>query len=108
MTTSTINFKRGSTFSYGGTFTMPAGTWTATAQLRDAQNVLIDDLDVTFTPPVSPATTHTLLIEKDAVDTAAWPTSRLRGDISFADTNSPEVVLITSTFVVNVIERLTQ
>jgi hypothetical protein len=105
--TKTINFKRGSTFSYGATFEMPSGAWTAAAQLLSADGTRID-LDVTLTPPVSPATDHVLLIEKNATATSAWPLGFLKGDIKFSDASAPAVRIFTSTFAVEVCEGVTQ
>lgn len=101
------NFKRGGTFSYGCLVQLPTGTWSAAAQLLKADGSRID-LDVTLTPPVAPSTKHTLLIEKSATGTTAWPLEMLKGDVKFSDSSTPAVKLPTSTFVVEVIEGITQ
>lgn len=102
-----IHFKRGGTFSYGCLVQLPAGTWTARSQLRKEDGTAID-LDVTLTPPVGPETRHTLLIEQDAADTESWPLQKLKGDVKFQDSSTPAVELPTSTFVVEVVERVTE
>jgi hypothetical protein len=103
----TITFKRGGTFSYGSLVQMPAGTWDADAQLVAPDGTRID-LVVTLTPPVSPATKHTLLIEAPASATESWPSEMLKGDIKFIDASAEPVKLPTSTFVVEVIEGITE
>lgn len=102
-----LDFKRGATFSFGGLVPLPAGTWTATAQLRDFGAVKIVDLAVTLTPPVAPDTQYSLLLECPASATASWPKGVLLGDIKFADASVPPLIITTSTFGVNVIEAET-
>lgn len=101
------NFKRGDTFSYGCLVQLPAGTWDAEGQimLNDSTR---DDFDVTLTAPVAPETRHTLLIERAAAATAAWPVGKRRADILFFDNSSPAVKRRTSTFLVDVIEGITE
>jgi hypothetical protein len=102
-------FKRGGIFSYGTLVPLASGTtWGVAAQLRDADGNKIADLDATIAPPVSPATTHSVLIVKAATATALWPEALLRGDIKFFDNSNPSVVLYTSTFVVDTIEPQTR
>jgi hypothetical protein len=108
MSSTIRNFKRGGTFSYGCLVQLPAGTWDAEAQLRKTDGTLIDDLDVTLDPPVSPETRHTLLIERAASATASWPLEKLQGDVRFVDASPEPVKLPTSTYVVEVIRGITE
>jgi hypothetical protein len=69
-----LPFKKGASFSFGGTVALPAATtWTAQSQVRDAGGGLVADLTVTLTPlapPTADATPAILLVT--AADTSAW------------------------------------
>lgn len=98
--------KRGDTFSLAGPGTLPAGTWTAVSQLRDAStDRLIDNLDVTLSPFVSGAYTHQLALAKDAAATALWPIATLLLDVQFVDAGG--TVRSTQTVQVNVTRDIT-
>ena len=102
-----ITFKRGGTFSFGCAVTLPAGTWSAACQLRNQHGDLIQDVTVTLTPPVAPATDHQLLLEADSTATASWPLEALYGDVKFSDDSVPPMVLPSGTFSVIVTEKQT-
>lgn len=91
-----ITFKRGSTFSFGCPVQLPAGTWTASAQLRSSTGKLVQQLTVTLTPPVAPATTHQLLLTATALQSKTWPLGEVSGDVRFTDSNG--LVIPTSSF----------
>ena len=98
---------RGSTLSLTSPVTLPAGTWSATAQVRlRSDSTLVADLDVTLTAPTPPATAHTLLLVCDAADQADWTAARHVCDVRFADADG--VVLHTSRFELDVIAEVTE
>jgi hypothetical protein len=100
-----LKFKRGATFSYGGLVALPDGsTWDADCKLRDLNENVIQDMTVTLTPPVAPETRHALLIEATSTQSAAWPLGALKGDVRFFDSADPPVVIVTSSFALNVAE----
>ena len=103
-----ISFKRGSTFSFSGMVTLPAGTWSAAAQLRSARGDLVFNLTITLTPPVNPSIQHTLLLTATPAQTLAWPLETLDGDVVFTDTSPTPVVVPTGSFKVTVIEKVTR
>jgi hypothetical protein len=105
-TIETYTFKRGGTFGLAGFKTLPAGTWSAAATLQPATGAPIT-LDVTLTPPVDPETRHAITIRAESDVTASWPVGNLQGDIAFYDASDPPVVIPTNTFVVKVVERIT-
>lgn len=96
---------RGGTFSLTGTATLPAGTWTATASLRNQRGVLVEDLAVELTAPQAPETDWTIVLEATAAATELWPVGQLQGDVRFQDDSG--VVVYTSEFIVNVREHHT-
>lgn len=111
MSTKHTKFKRSGTFSFGcfvpktAGSAMPAGTWDAKCQLVLSDGTRID-IAATLTPPVGPETRHTLLIEK--ADASAWTLGLAKGDVLFFDASAPPVRLPTSTFVIDVVEEITQ
>jgi hypothetical protein len=105
-TIETYTFKRGGTFGLAGFKSLPAGTWSAAAKLKKPDNSFIT-LDVTLTPPVDPETRHAITIRAESDDTEGWPVGYLQGDIVFYDASVPPVVIPTDTFVVKVVERIT-
>ena len=110
MTTTAVTHKRGDTFSYAGTVTLPAGTWSATAQLRKKGKADTEDPDVevtvTLTPPVAPITTTGVVMYAKAADV-----DELLGhyyfDVEFTDTSTPPVVLSTTTILFDFIRDIT-
>lgn len=105
----TIKHKIGMTFSCSGQLTLPSGTWSADCEARDPDtNALVQTFDVTLTPPVSPATDHTITIRAESDETALWTANkRLRCDIVFSDTSSPPVKVPTSTFYIETQAKVT-
>ena len=106
-TTQTYPIKRGATLSLAGSVELPAGTWSASAQVRSAVLALVEQLVVTLTPPVLPATAHTILIEASSAQTADWPIGSLMCDVRFADASATPVVVPSPTFVINVQQEVT-
>lgn len=78
MATILFSHKRGDTFDYAGTLTLPAGTWTPTAQVRQG-DTLIADLTATLEDPSGGETAVRVV----ATDTTAWPLGTMRFDIQF-------------------------
>lgn len=107
MTESVYPHKRGATLSLAGTVTLPAGSWSATAQVRNASGSLVQQLAVTLQAPVAPATAHGILIEATADQAATWPLSDLRCDVRFADASATPVVVPSPTFIVRVQQEVT-
>lgn len=104
----TIEHRRGATFSYVGTATLPAGTWTAASSLEKSDGTAVADLVVTLDVLALPGAngeTHSLLLEKPAASTAAWPLGAIVGDILFTDSGG--VVLPSGKFTVNVTRGVT-
>lgn len=100
----TITHKRGDTFSYVGTLTLPVGAWTASAQARDAKTgVLVSDLAVTLTDQGD--NVWALALHATPAQTATWPvtgygkTSPMLVDIKFSDGTN---VVRTETFGIDV------
>lgn len=103
-----IEHRRGATFSYAGTATLPAGTWTAACSLEKSDGTLVANLAVTLEPLALPGAngeTHALLLEATAVASAAWPMGAIVGDIVFTDVSG--VVLASPKFTVNVTRGVT-
>lgn len=100
-----IDLKKGSTLSLGGTVALPSGTWTAKASVKDVNRVIIDELVVTLTAPVSPATDHTILLEGSATMTADWAYGRRECDIRYQDATG--YVISSPTFYINVVKEIT-
>lgn len=105
----TIEHKRGSTFSYGGTVKLPAGEWTAKCSLKLPSWKKVADLQVTLTPlenPTPQGDTHAILLEAPASGQAGWPVgSTLSGDIVFLESGG--IVIPSATFNVLVEQGIT-
>lgn len=82
---SELTIKRGATFNYAGFVNLPAGTWSASAHVKQADGVLVAVLSVTLTPPVSPETRHAIALNATASATANWPLSKLLCDVRFVE-----------------------
>ena len=97
--------KAGSTFSYAGTCGLPAGSWTATCQVRsmEAPYALIGTVVVTLGVAVAGLTPIALLCP--ASQTASWPEGVQELDIRYTDASG--VVLHTSTVLVPVLRSIT-
>lgn len=104
MSTQSIEVKRGATFALAGFINLPSGSWTATCEAKDASGQLIAELDVTLTPPVSPYVTWTVSFMAGADITIDWPLGYLYSDVRFQDGSE---VIYTQTFVINVLEEIT-
>lgn len=103
-----IEHRRGTTFSWAGTATLPAGTWTAASALEKNDGTAVAALTVTLTPLGTPGPsgeTHALVLEASAAAQAAWPIGTLVGDIVF--TEAAGLVLATSRFTVAVVRGVT-
>ncbi len=107
MTEPTYPHKRGATLSLAGTVTLPAGSWSATAQVRNSSGSLVQQLSVTLQAPVAPATAHAILIEATADQALTWPLGDLRCDVRFADASDPPVVVPSPTFIIKVQQEVT-
>lgn len=99
-------FKAGGTFSFGCVVTLPAGVWTARAELRQPSgNRLLSALQTTLTPVTGQAGQYTLLLVASATTTSAWPAGLANGDVVFADATG--VVLPSSTFTLEIVPKVT-
>lgn len=104
----TYPIKRGATLSLAGTVQLPAGTWSASAQVRSTTSLsLVEQLSVTLTPPVFPATAHAILIEASSAQSADWPIGTLLCDVRFSDASATPVVLPSPTFAIQVQQEVT-
>lgn len=98
--------KRGDTFSLAGPGTLPAGTWTATSQVRrKSSGTLVDPLVVVLTAQVSGSYTHLLSLSKGAAATILWPIEELECDVEFRDATG--IVRSTQTFTIKVVKDIT-
>lgn len=103
-----IEHRRGATFSWAGTATLPAGTWSAAAALEKSDGTAVATLAVTLTPLGTPGAngeTHALTLEASAGAQAAWPIGTLVGDIVFTEASG--LVLATGRFTVAVVRGVT-
>lgn len=106
-TTQTIVHKVGATFAYSGTIELPAGTWDAACQAYDG-STLVQEFTVTLTPPVNPATAHSITIRAEASATNLWAADKyLRCDIVFFDSSPTPVKVPTQTFTIKTIAKVT-
>jgi hypothetical protein len=101
----TVEVKKGTTFSFGGTVSLPSGTWTAKASVKDVKRTIIDELEVTLTAPVNPSTDHTILLEASATVTGDWVYGRRECDIRYQD--STGFVISSPTFYIDVVKEIT-
>ena len=95
-----IDLKRGATLSLGGTVQLPAGVWTATCGGVGNGGKFKTSLSVVLTPPVLPATKHSIVISAAAAATNTWPEGDLSCDIRFVDAGG--VVIPTPSFIITV------
>lgn len=105
--TPTINIKRGNVFSYAGFVEIPAGNWTAASSIKDIEGTLIYQLQVTFTPPAVGDICWNILLYAPSTDTFEWPLGNSYADIEFQSVDNPDLTLYSPTFVVNVVEEIT-
>lgn len=101
-----IPFKAGSTFGYAGTCRLPAGTWTATCQLRSTLGdaALLGSIGVTLGASANGVTP--IALHAPATDTATWPVGQHQLDVRYADAGG--TVLHTSTLLLPVIRAVTE
>ena len=105
MATPFFILKRGSTLSLAGTVSLPAGTWTATSEVKDAAGDLISTLNVTLTPPTAPNTLWVILMAQSSEETLTWPLGPLNCDVRYED--GAGNVLYTPTFTLNIALEVT-
>lgn len=105
MSTQFSQHKIGDTFSYAGTCRLPAGTWTATCELRSTGGTaaLIGTIQVTLGVAVDGATPIALYAA--AADVATWSAGHHQLDIRYADAGG--TVVHTSTLLLPVIRAVT-
>lgn len=105
MSTQFSPFKAGGTFSYAGTCRLPAGTWTATCELRSTQgdDVLLGAIEVTLGATVNGSAP--IALHASAVDSATWPVGQHQLDIRYVDGGG--TVVHTSTLLLPVIRAVT-
>lgn len=99
---SLFTHKRGDTFDYAGTLTLPAGVWTGAGQVRrrNTAQTLVDDLVVTLDAPTGDTAVRVFNNE-----TSGWPVELLEFDIEFTEAGGE--VLSTDTVVFKLIEDVT-
>ena len=105
MTPKLAPLKVGSTFSYAGTCRLPPGQWSATCQLRSAEEpyALIGTVLVTLGAPVGLDTP--IALYASAADTLGWPVGLHELDIRYLD--AAGAVLHTSTIGLPVLRAIT-
>lgn len=101
-----IQHKRGDTFLFSAVLreskTGPVTnltSWEVASMIRDAEDVLIDEVTVTVTDAVNGA--YTLRVD----DTTAWPVGTAYWDIQYTD--SADVIRSTETITLLIIEDVT-
>ena len=99
-----IYLKRGATLSLAGYVNLPEGPWTATSEVKNSDDVLVDSLTVSLTAPVSPSTIWTLSLSATAEQTIDWPLGPLSCDIRFTNTGA---VLYSPTFIIFMQKEIT-
>lgn len=102
-----INFKRNNVFSYAGYVKMPFGNYIAACTMRDADDQIIYNFQVTFTNPASAGEVGTLLLFAPSPDTALWPLGYYYADVEFTNQDNTNIKLYSPTFAINVIEEIT-
>lgn len=101
MKTTTLDHKRGDTFIVNCTRTDTDITdWTITSQIRDYEDVLIVDCDVTITDAAEGQ--YTVRVD----DTTEWPVGSLLWDIQCIDTAN--IVKSTDTVKIRVVADITR
>jgi hypothetical protein len=106
MTTATT-LKTGATFSAAYTAKLPAGTWSAEADLRKKNDDKIADLTVTISQLSTPdavGNTHSGTLSATAAQTALWPVGTHLCDVKFTDGT---VAKISDSFAVIVTQAVT-
>lgn len=106
-----IEAKQGATLSLVGSFTLPAGTWTAASNIEKKDGTLICAADVTIEPidPVGvDGKTHAVLWTCTAAQAEAFEVGQIYvSDIIFTDASPEPVVLKTTTFGIKVVREVT-
>jgi hypothetical protein len=100
-----VKIKTGATFSVPLLVCLPAGAWSATSDIRQAGDALVESLAVSLialTEPDADGNTHNGLLLATSIQTALWPLGAWRCDVRFADAQTPPVVLYSDQFIVNV------
>lgn len=97
--------KAGDTFSYAGTCKLPAGSWTASCQVRswDGASTLVGTVAVTLGTAVNGETPIALYAAASA--TAIWPVATHELDIRYADASG--IVVHSSTILLPVMKSVT-
>ncbi len=96
---------RGTTYSRAGLYTLPSGTWSATATVSTSAGATVQTLDVNLSAlgtPDADGHTHALSVLATATETALWPLAALLCDIRFTDASATPVVVPADTVVINV------
>lgn len=104
----TVHHKRGTSFGLSGTFPVPPGDWTVTANVEKADGTVVTALACAMTAlPTLDALGNTaaVAITASAAQTATWPLAALLCDIRFQDAFGS--TLASSTFIVNVLSEVT-
>lgn len=100
-----LPLKAGSTLSYAGFAALPAGTWTATCQVRTALSFkLLGTVVVTLGAAVAGQTPMSLYLS--AADTATWAPGLHELDIRYVDPGGQ--VMHTTTLILPVLKAVTQ
>ena len=103
--TSSVAVKQGATFSLPILVMLPAGTWSATCEVRKADGTLVGALAVTLADlpqPDADGNTHAGLLEATSAQTHEWQLGTWHADIRLSNTSTPPVVIYTETFAVTV------
>ena len=101
----TITHKRGAAFGLVASYLLPPGTWTATANVEQADGTLVTALTCALTTLAeldASGNTAALAISATTAQTSLWPLATLLCDVRFTDTGGN--ALPTSTFAI-VVER---
>lgn len=102
----TFEHKAGGDLSLAGTVELPAGTWSATSQVRDAAGELVTSLAASLQ---ADGDAYTLLLEATSTQTAGWTEgATLYCDVRFQDNSTPAVVLYSATFAIHVVQAITE
>lgn len=103
--TQCIKIKTGATFSVPVLVCLPPGVWSATSDIRQAGDALVESLAVSLlalAEPDAAGNTHSGLLLATSTQTTLWPLGAWRCDVRFADAQSPPVVLYSDQFIVSV------
>lgn len=100
-----VEQKKGATFSYAGTVTLPEGAWVGACALRQgASGNIVANLTVTIS---GTAPLFNMTVYASAADTANWPIGTLVGDFRFTDAATVPNVVISPNFQVKVVQGIT-